>query len=144
MGGKTDYLENALLDHVKGGPDYERPATTWIRLCITAPTDSVAGTEVSISDWTNYAPEAVTNNATNWPAAVGSEKSNGVDIDFGTAVVPGADVDVTHWEEWDAASGGNRLYWGEVVDADGDPATKHVSEDDLIKFAAGTLVVTED
>ena len=32
MGSKSNYLEDALLDHVLGGGDYTRPATVYIGL----------------------------------------------------------------------------------------------------------------
>jgi hypothetical protein len=46
-GSKSNYLENKLLDHVYGGPDYPRPATVYVALFTAAPTDSGGGTEVS-------------------------------------------------------------------------------------------------
>ena len=143
-GSKTDYLENEILDHILGGGDYTRPGTVYIRLTTTTPTDSAAGTEVSTGAWTNYAPVAVTNNSTNFPAAASGVKSNGTEISFGTAVIPGAAVDVEAFEIWDASSGGNRLFWGEVTDSGGTPITKSISNDDLVKFAAGSLEITEN
>ena len=133
-GSKADYLEDKILDHVLGGGDYTRPATVYIALFTVDPSDAGGGTEVSTGDWSDYARKAVTNNATNWPAASGGSKSNGADIDFGTAtivtpitVVAAAILDVS----------GNFLYWLELT------ADKQITNGDPVKFPAGNLVVTE-
>ena len=79
---------------------------------------------------------AVTNNATNWPAASGGAKSNGTDItfptasaDWGTCVAMGI---------FDAATAGNLLYWATLT------VSKIVSNGDTAKFATGDIDVTED
>jgi hypothetical protein len=82
MAGKSEYLENAILDHVLGGPDYTRPGTLYIALYTVAPTDAGGGTEVAGG---SYARVAVTNNSTNFPAAAGGAKTNGTLIEFAEA-----------------------------------------------------------
>jgi hypothetical protein len=57
------------------------PATVYAALFSTLPTAAGGGTELSGG---NYARVAITNNSTNWPAAVAGLKSNGALIDFGT------------------------------------------------------------
>jgi hypothetical protein len=134
-GSKADYLESAILDHVLGGPDFTRPATVYVALFTADPSDAGGGTEVSTDDWSNYARKAVTNNATNWPGAVAGSKSNGTDIDFGTATIVGAGVTVIAAAILDVAS--NFLYWLELT------ADKTITNGDPVKFPAGSLVVTE-
>lgn len=130
---KSNYLENALLDHMLGGPDYVRPATVYVGLFTAAPNDTGGGTEVSGG---NYARVAVTNNATNWPAAVGGSKSNGTAITF---PVPSAGWGtVTHHGLFDAPTGGNLLRYGMLT------VSKTVDPGDLISFPIGTLSITED
>jgi hypothetical protein len=107
-GGKSYYLAENLLNHVLGGPDFSRPATVYVGLFTTLPTEGgVGGVEASGG---GYARIAVTNNATNFPAASGNVKHNGTAISWPafTQDMPtfvGAGI-------WDAASGGNLLYWG--------------------------------
>ena len=131
-GSKSDYLENKLLDHVLGGGDYSRPATVYVALYTVAPTDAGGGTEVSGG---SYARVAVTNNATNWPAASGGAKSNGTEIAFPTATADWGTV--VAFAILDAASGGNFLYWADLT------ASKTVSNGDTASFAVGELDVTE-
>jgi hypothetical protein len=137
MGGKSDYLENEILDHVLGGGDYSRPATVYVALFTADPGDAGGGTEVSTGDWSDYARAAVTNNATNFPAASGGSKSNGTAISFGSATIVSAPT-ITAFGIFDASSGGNLLYWGEL-DAD-----KAVTDGDEVEFAIGALTIRED
>lgn len=130
---KSNFLENALLDHILGGPDYARPATVYIALFTSAPSDAGGGTEVAGSA---YARAAVTNNATNWPAAAGGSKSNGVAVTFAQAT--GSWGSVVAFAVFDALSGGNMLRWGMLT------APKTVSNLDTPSFPAGSLIFTED
>lgn len=134
----SNYLENELLDHVLGGGDFTRPGTIYVALYTASPTDADSGTEVSTGVWTNYARVAVTNNATNFPAASGGAKSNGTDIDFGTATISGTAPVVTHVGLRDASSGGNLLKWAALT------TPKTINDGDPVKFAAGDLDFTHD
>lgn len=133
MGFLTTDLKSKILNHVFGGPDFVRDATLYIRLTTTAPTQGANGTEVSTSVWTNYAPEAVTNNSTNFPNTATNSKSNGADIDFGDATTTG-DVNLAGFEVWTASSGGTRRGAGTL--------TKTVTNGDNVKFAVGALVIS--
>ncbi len=130
---KSNYLENALLDHQLGGPDYVRPATVYFALFTVAPTDAGGGTEVTGG---NYSRSAVVNNATNFPAAAGGNKSNGTAIPFPT---PSAGWGlVTHFGIFDAPTGGNLLRWGALN------IQKTIDQGDLVNFPPGELDCSED
>lgn len=130
---KSNYLENALLDHQLGGPDYVRPATVYFALYTVAPTDAGGGTEVSGG---NYSRPAVTNNVTNFPAASGGLKSNGTAISF---PVPSSSWGlVTHFGIFDAPTGGNLLRWGPLTQP------KTIDPGDLVNFPPGELDCSED
>lgn len=133
MGSKSNYLENALLDHVYGGGDYTRPGTIYVALFTVAPTDSGGGTEVTGG---SYSRAAVTNNATNWPAASGGAKSNGTEISFTTATANWGTV--VAFALMDAATSGNQLNWGDVS------PNKAINTGDTAKFAVGDIDITED
>ena len=134
MAGKADYLENELLDHVLSAATWTAPVTVYVALYTAAPTDAGGGTEVTGGA---YARVAVTNNATNWPAAAAGAKANGTAITF---PAPTANWGViVAFAILDAAAAGNFLYWGLVTPNktvnNGDPAPS---------FAIGDLDVTED
>lgn len=136
-GSKSNYLESALLDHVYGGGNFTRPVTVYIALYTVAPSDAGGGTEVSGSDWTNYARVAVTNNATNWPAASGSPKANGTAFDFGVAAISNP-VHVVAFGILDGAGANNLLHWGDLT------AHRDIEDGDPVQFPIGALSITED
>lgn len=133
MAGKSDYLENELLDHWLGAAAYTAPATVYAALFTATPSDSGGGTEVTGG---SYARVAVTNNATNWPAASGGSKSNGTDITFPQATADWGTV--VAFALFDAPTSGNMLVWGPLT------ASRAVNSSDTPSFATGTLTVTED
>lgn len=140
MAGKSDYMENKVLDII-GGVTFTAPATLYVGLLTTAPNDASTsgalspGVEVTGG---SYARVAVTNNATNFPAASGGAKANGTAITF---PAPSANWGiVVAFIISDVASGaGNILYWGLITPNktinNGDPAPS---------FAVGDLDITED
>jgi hypothetical protein len=131
-GSFSDFTELELLDHLFGAATYTPPGTLHISLFTAAPSDSGGGTEVTGG---SYARVAVTNNATNWPAASGGAKANGTVITFPT---PSANWGtVVAFGVHDASSGGNLIAWADLTtnrtinNGDGAP-----------KFAVGDLDVT--
>jgi len=132
-GGKSDYLELELLDHVLGGADYPRPTPVHVALFTATPSDTGGGTEVSGN---NYSRASVTNNATNFPAAAAGLKSNGTAIAF--PVPSGSWGTVVAWGIFDAATGGNLLYWGPITPNQSVPANATVT------IPIGAMDITED
>lgn len=130
---KSDYLENQLLNHVLGGSDYTRPGTVHVSLHTANTGETGSGAEVSGG---SYARVAVTNNATNFPAASGGAKSNGSVFTFPTATASWGTV--SHFGIWDASSGGNLLYYGALA------ASNAVGIGDTPSFPIGALDITED
>lgn len=131
-GSKSDYLENKILDLVVGGQAYTPPASLYFGLLTVAPTDAGGGTEVSGG---SYARVAVTNNLTNFPAASSGVKQNASSITWpvataawGTAVAVGI---------YDAASGGNLLFWTTITN-------KVIDTNDTVSIPANNLTITED
>ena len=130
-----DFLENELLDHVFGAAAYTAPATLHIGLSTTAPTD--AGGNISEpSGAAGYARVAVTNNLTNFPAAVSGAKANGTVFTFPTATASWSTV--THFIIMDQASGGNMLGSGSLTNP------KTIDSGDTASFAIGDLDITLD
>jgi len=118
---------------VLGGGDYTRPATVYVALYATAPSDAGGGTEVSGG---SYARATVVNNSTNWPAASGGSKKNGEEITFAEASANWGTV--VAFGILDAAESGNLLVWATLT------ANKTIDSGDTAKFAANDLVYNED
>lgn len=132
-GSKSDYLELKVLDHVLGNTAFTAPATVYLALYTVAPTDAGGGTEVTGG---SYVRKSVVNNATNWPAASGGAKSNGVEFTFVTATADWGTV--VAFGIFDASTAGNLLYWADLT------VSKSVLNGDTAKFAVGDIDVTED
>ena len=127
---KTDYLEDAILNHVLRNTALTSPATVYVGLTSTATTDADGGTELSGN---GYARQSVTFGA---PAGDGSGSvSNSAEVLFPEAT--GAWSEATHFFIADASTEGNRLYHGEL------DASRTAALGDQIRFAAGALTVTE-
>jgi hypothetical protein len=133
MGSKSNYLENAILNHVLGGQTYTPPATVYVALFTVAPGEAGGGTEVSGG---GYSRVAVANNTTNWPTTTSGQKSNANAITFPQATANWGTI--VAWGLFDAATGGNLLYYGDVS------PSRAVNSGDTAQFAAGALTFTED
>jgi hypothetical protein len=132
-GSKSNYLENAILNHVLGGQTYTPPATVYVALFTVAPDEAGGGTEVSGG---GYSRVAVANNTTNWPTTTSGQKSNANAITFPQATANWGTI--VAWGLFDAATGGNLLYYGDVS------PSRAVNSGDTAQFAAGALTFTED
>jgi hypothetical protein len=133
-------LENKALDHILGGPDYTRLATVYISLHTADPGE--AGTpQTNEATGTGYARVAVTNNATNWPAAAGGAKSNGTAINFPTPGSGGwsGGSPHTHFGIGSTASGAGVLLFSGAL-----AVSKVINQDDVVSFAIGDLDITAD
>lgn len=126
MSEMSNYLENALINATLRATTYTAPATVYVSLWTSDPTDADTGTEVSGG---SYARTAVTMGA----------PSNGVTTNSADVVFPTA---TGSWGTvgWvginDALSGGNLLYHTAL------DVSKTVVSGDIFKIVAGNLSVT--
>ena len=132
MGSKADYLENLVLDHVLRGVTYAAPAAVYSALFTVCPTDSTAGTEVSVGATIGYTRLATTFSSAG-ATTTGSSSNTGA-VTFATA---GQAYTVEGWGLLDAATGGNLLYWATVT-------TLAIAVSDQATFPIGGITVTED
>lgn len=142
-GSASDYLEKKLLDAVLSQVALPAIGTVYVALFTDANTatqrDAGTVTEVPTGTWTNYARIAVTNNATQWPAASGvtATKQNANPVSFGTVSSTGT-VTVTAFGIYDASTAGNLLFWGDLA------ASKVINNGDTVSFAANQVSITCD
>jgi len=129
-GSKSDYLENEVIDHVFGKGSYT-PPTIYVALFTVAPTDVGGGTEVSGGSYARVATDS-----NDWDAAASGATANAGDITFPEAT--GDWGEVVAFALFDADTGGNMLYWGDLT------ASKSINSGDTAKFATGDLDVSED
>jgi hypothetical protein len=124
----SNYLENAIINATLRNTTYTSPATVYVSLWTSDPTDAGSGTEVSTSG-TSYARTAVTMAA----------PSNGVSVSSADVTFPQA---TASWGTvgWiginDALTTGNLLYHTPL------DASKTIDIGDIFKIASGNLSVT--
>lgn len=141
-GGKSDYLEKALLDQVFGGTPWTPPATLYFALFTdtntTTQRDANTVTEVSTVG-TGYARVGVTNNSTNFPASTGTTATKTVAADVIFPAATSSWGTVNAFGVYDAPTGGNLLSWGDLT------APMSVPTGKIVDFPASTgLTFTED
>lgn len=124
--GKSDYLENKILNIVFKNTAYTPPATVYAALMTATPTDSGGGTEVTGG---SYARQALT-----MGTATAGSITNTVAVVF--TGVPAATI--THIAVYDASTGGNLLYYNALSTSIITTASAEVD------FDVGNFTVTED
>ena len=130
MGNISNYLANALLNHIFGKGTYTPPANIYVELSTTAPTD--AGTNVTPPSGGGYARKQTA--PSDWNMAAGRIIDNANAIEFAEASASWGTL--SHFALFDAASGGNFLGWGALT------TSKAVDSGDTARFAAGDLDVS--
>ena len=127
MSSFSDYLENAVLDHVFRNTALTSPTAVYLALFTVAPTDAGGGTEVSGS---GYARQAIT-----FGAAAAGAMANTAAVsftaaggNFGAVVAVGI---------FDALSAGNMLAWDAITSAT-------INDTDTLDFAIGDIDLTLD
>jgi hypothetical protein len=105
----SNYSGNKVLDAIFGAASLGAPGTYYAALFTAAPSGSGGGTEVSGGSYSRF---SITNNSTNFPAAIADVLSNGTAWDFGTAT--GNWGTIVAWALFDASSGGNMWFYGNL------------------------------
>lgn len=142
MSAMSDFLENRLIDQLFRGQAAPTTTTLHVGLLTAAPSDSGGGTEVSGG---SYARVAVTSSLANWAgtqaagSTVASSGSGGQTSNNGAITFPTPSAgwgNVTHFGIYDAATGGNLLFWGALTIA------KTINQADTVTFPAASLSIT--
>ena len=122
----SNFLENALINATLRATTYTSPATVYVSLWTSDPTDAGSGTEVSGG---SYARTAVT-----FGAPSNGVTTNSADVTFPTATASWGTVG------WiginDASTSGNLLYHTAL------DTSKTIDSGDIFKIASGSLSVT--
>jgi hypothetical protein len=126
MAEMSNFLENALINATLRNTTYTSPATVYISLWTSDPTDAGSGTEVSGG---SYARTAVTMGAPS-----NGVSTNSADVTFPTAT---ASWGVVGWIGInDALTTGNLLYHSPL------DTSKTIDSGDIFKISTGNLSVT--
>ncbi len=128
MAEMSNYLENALLNATLNGTTYTAPATVYVSLWTSDPTDAGSGTEVTGGSYARTSVSFATASGTS------GNVLNDADVTFPTATASWGTVG------WiginDNSTGGNLLYHTALDTA------KAIDSGDIFKIATGNLSVT--
>lgn len=135
MAGFVDTVEQALLNHFLTDGAYTPPATMYIALSSTTPTEAAGNfTEPSTGSYAR-----VSTAAADWAAATGTApatKATSAVKTFPTATADWVSAaNLTHFGLYDASTAGNLLAWGALT------TPKPVLNGDTPSFASGALVL---
>ena len=126
MAEMSNFLENALINATLRNTTYTSPATVYVSLWTSDPTDAGSGTEVSGG---SYARTAVT-----FGSPSNGVTTNNADVTFPTAT---ASWGVVGWIGInDAVTSGNLLYHSPL------DTSKVIDSGDIFKIITGNLSVT--
>lgn len=124
----SDYLEDALLDHVFKTAALSVPTNLYVALSTADPLDDASA--LAEPSGNNYA--RVNHNA--WAEAASGAISNTGAVTFPEA--SGSWGTVTHFAIFDAATDGNMLVHGELA------ASKAIGDGDTFSFPSGDLDIS--
>ena len=126
---KTDYLEDAVLNHVLRNSAYASPTSVFVGLFTTLPADDgTGGVEVTGGSYARQGPVTFGAPASGIVANSGAITFPTATAGWGTVLGMGI---------WDMVSGGNLLYYGLLA------TSKTVDIGDQISFANAALTVGE-
>lgn len=126
MAEMSNFLENALVNATLRNTTYTSPATVYVALFTTDPTDAATGTEVTGGA---YARTSVT-----FAAPSNGASASSADCTFPTCTSTWGTV--SHIGIFDASTSGNLLYHTPL------DSSKLIETGDIFKIASGSLTVT--
>ena len=126
MAAMSNYLENALINATLRNTTYTSPATVYVGLFTSDPTDAGTGTECTGA---SYARKSMA-----FGAPSNGASTNSSDVEFDQATDSWGTI--THFGILDAITSGNLLYHGALT------SSKVIEDGDVFKFASAAVSVT--
>ena len=137
MSAASNYTEANIINALLRGTAFPLPAHTYVSLHTANPTDA-GGSEVTSGAWPQYARvQAEQGGAigTGWDAPTDGVTQNSKQLTY-LSMNGGADVVVTHWAVYDAATGGNMLAYAPLQ------TSRTLKTGDIFVFDIGALQIS--
>jgi hypothetical protein len=134
MAAMSDYLEGQIRAHIFRTASFTKPTALYIGLFTGAPSDSGGGTEVTGGSYARVQRDPLD---ANWTATSSTDgiTTNAAAITFAEPTANWGTV--SHFAIFDASSGGNMLFHGELS------ASRIINNGDAApEFAIGALSIT--
>lgn len=133
----SDTLENGILDHVLGGPDYTRVDTVYIGLSTAVVSDNTNG--LAEPSGNNYSRISVINSSNNFGAAAAGVKQNATVFTFPEA--SGSWGTVVHFQIWNHPTG---VTAAQLIAVGSLAISKAITAGDTPRFPVNSLSITQD
>jgi|AntRauTorcE11898_2_1112593.scaffolds.fasta_scaffold103009_1 hypothetical protein len=137
MAAFSDYLESGILDHTLRGQSLPTPATIYLALFTSDPTDASTGQELVDSAYVRQDLAKGGSISSGWTSPATSGEGFAVSNAKVTQFPPIADGSktISHYGLYDAQTGGNLMYHGEFTVA------KTLEINDVLSIDIGGLQV---
>ena len=143
-GSKSNWLENAVLDHLLGKSSTGLStgavaATQYVSLWNSTITDAWTSTSTGECAGSTYAREPITNSSANWTNSTAGSVQNKTVVEFTTAA--GSDwgtIKAFGIHDSSSTATGNMYYWGDLT------ADQTIASGNTVQFSTGAIVITED
>lgn len=135
MSAASDYLENAVLDHVLSNAAFTQPTDLYLGLFENTSGSAAANLEAGVltdeiaTGGTGYGRETIT-----FATASGGSADSAATVTFPAATASWGEI--THVAVLDAATGGNVLFYGAVT------TPKTIESGDTFQVSAGNLTIS--
>lgn len=137
MSAASNYTEQNIINAMLRGTAFPLPTKTYVSLHTANPGET-GGNEVTTAAWPQYArveAEQGTAIGTGWIAPTDGVTKNAKQLTY-PSMNGGADVTVTHWAIYDAATGGNMLAYAPLQ------TSRTLKTGDIFVFDAQSLTVS--
>jgi hypothetical protein len=130
--GFTTYQQQRILNRLFGAVAYTEPATLY--LGVSSTTINENGTGATEPTGGAYSRISVSNNTSTWGnLSVGVGRQNLVPFEWASATAPWGTI--TYVGVYDALTGGNMLYYSELV------VPKNIGADDVLRVAVNSIQI---
>lgn len=136
--GKSNFLRNAVLNHMLRVNAYTAPSTVYLAVSTAGWAASVTGTSLAATEppeAAGYTRVAVPNDDTMWTEATAGSSTNLLTVEYDDAT--GSWGTLTSFYVVDAPVGGNTLWGGDLY------VTRSIGAGDSAKFSQGQLNISE-
>lgn len=135
MSAASNYLENAVLDHVLGNTTYTPAVRRYLGLFTNDSTNAAANLEAgTLTDEVTTVGSAYIRKEITFDAASGGSAASAATVTFDAATANWGTI--THVAVLDAETSGNVLFWGAVTTA------KTIETGDTFQVSAGNLTIS--
>ena len=137
MSAASNYLENALLNHVLTSTGYTAPTTRFLALFNNTSGNAAANLEAgTLTDETGTSGTAYARQAVTFAAASGGSSATNATVTFPAATANWGTITHVAVMDGGTAGAGNVLFWGAVT------TSKTIETGDTFQVTSGNLTIS--